>query len=325
MLSASSPSPARRTRRQADRRTRRRPALLAASVALGAVVAAGMTGTAAAAQPAPARTAPTYALVSYSTPVDATASAVTTLAGAASRTDAQESATQADAAMSAAATVTADIAASGLDVGDPNPSVDTTALESALTQLREAEATGSPLLPTLTENVADLVPAIDARVSQLRGGLDGAKARKAAEEEAARVAAEAAAAAAAAEKAAAVRAPTSGMLASVPSGGGSGDNSPAGAQASARGMLGGYGWGDDQFGCLVSLWNKESGWNYQAHNSSSGAHGIPQALPGSKMASAGADWQTNAATQVAWGLGYISSRYGSPCGAWSHSQSTGWY
>ena len=86
-------------------------------------------------------------------------------------------------------------------------------------------------------------------------------------------------------------------------------------------MLGSYGWGDDQFGCLVSLWNKESGWNYQAYNRSSGAYGIPQALPGSKMGSAGADWQTNPATQIAWGLGYISGRYGSPCGAWAHSQS----
>ncbi len=90
-------------------------------------------------------------------------------------------------------------------------------------------------------------------------------------------------------------------------------------------MFPNYGWGDDQFGCLVALWNKESGWNYQAYNRSSGAYGIPQALPGSKMGSAGADWQSNAATQVAWGLGYISGRYGSPCGAWSHSQSTGWY
>ena len=90
-------------------------------------------------------------------------------------------------------------------------------------------------------------------------------------------------------------------------------------------MLGGYGWGDDQFGCLVSLWNRESGWNSQAYNSSSGAFGIPQALPGSKMASAGADWQTNAATQISWGLGYIAGRYGNPCGAWSHSESVGWY
>ena len=90
-------------------------------------------------------------------------------------------------------------------------------------------------------------------------------------------------------------------------------------------MLAGYGWGDDQFSCIVSLWNRESGWNYQAYNRSSGAYGIPQALPGSKMASAGADWQTNPATQIAWGYGYIAGRYGSPCGAWGHSQSAGWY
>ena len=90
-------------------------------------------------------------------------------------------------------------------------------------------------------------------------------------------------------------------------------------------MMAGYGWGDDQFGCLVSLWDRESGWNSQAYNESSGAFGIPQALPGSKMASAGDDWQTNAATQIAWGLGYIAGRYGSPCGAWSHSESVGWY
>ncbi|HEX5858351.1 MAG TPA: lytic transglycosylase domain-containing protein, partial [Microbacterium sp.] len=109
-------------------------------------------------------------------------------------------------------------------------------------------------------------------------------------------------------------------------GGGGGDNSPAGAQATAQRMMAdNYGWGGDQFSCLVSLWHKESGWNYQAYNRSSGAFGIPQALPGNKMATAGADWQTSAATQVAWGLGYISGRYGTPCGAWSHSQSVGWY
>ncbi len=86
-----------------------------------------------------------------------------------------------------------------------------------------------------------------------------------------------------------------------------------------------YGWGEDEFSCLVSLWNKESGWNYQAYNASSGATGIPQALPGSKMASAGSDWQTNATTQIAWGLQYISAVYGAPCGAWSHSQAVNWY
>jgi hypothetical protein len=101
---------------------------------------------------------------------------------------------------------------------------------------------------------------------------------------------------------------------------------PAGsAQQIAAGMLGSYGWSSGQFSCLVSLWNVESGWNATATNPSSGAYGIPQALPGSKMASAGADWQTNAATQIRWGLGYIKSVYGSPCGAWGHEQADGWY
>ena len=85
------------------------------------------------------------------------------------------------------------------------------------------------------------------------------------------------------------------------------------------------GFGIDQFPCLDKLWKKESGWNYRAQNASSGAYGIPQALPGSKMASIASDWRTNPATQIKWGLGYIEGRYNSPCGAWSHSQSTGWY
>ncbi|MDO4607468.1 MAG: G5 domain-containing protein [Bowdeniella nasicola] len=93
----------------------------------------------------------------------------------------------------------------------------------------------------------------------------------------------------------------------------------------ARGMLGSYGWGDDQFQCLNSLWQRESNWNHLAKNPSSGAYGIPQALPGSKMASAGADWQTNPATQIKWGLGYIKGRYGSPCAALNHSHARGWY
>lgn len=96
-------------------------------------------------------------------------------------------------------------------------------------------------------------------------------------------------------------------------------------QSIALSMMSGYSWGGDEFTCLVSLWNRESGWDYQAMNASSGAYGIPQALPGSKMASAGADWQTNPATQISWGLSYISGRYGSPCGAWAHSESVGWY
>ena len=105
----------------------------------------------------------------------------------------------------------------------------------------------------------------------------------------------------------------------------SGDNSVSGAKATARSLLGNHGWGSGQFSCLEKLWQKESGWNYRAYNSSSGAYGIPQALPGSKMGSAGSDWKTSAATQIRWGLGYIDGRYGSPCGAWDHSQSVGWY
>lgn len=100
---------------------------------------------------------------------------------------------------------------------------------------------------------------------------------------------------------------------------------PGSAQATAYEMVTARGWGDDEFACLVALWKKESGWRVNAYNKSSGAYGIPQALPGSKMASAGSDWETNAATQIAWGLGYIKGRYGTPCGAWDHSQRKGWY
>jgi hypothetical protein len=85
------------------------------------------------------------------------------------------------------------------------------------------------------------------------------------------------------------------------------------------------GWTGAQWNCLDRLWNRESGWHVHDQNSSSGAYGIPQALPASKMLSAGSDWRTNAATQVRWGLGYIASRYGSPCNAWQHSQSHNYY
>jgi len=95
-------------------------------------------------------------------------------------------------------------------------------------------------------------------------------------------------------------------------------------KAIASALLSQYGWSGDQFGCLVSLWTKESGWNLHAANPS-GAYGIPQSLPGSKMASAGPDWQNNAETQIKWGLGYIQDRYGSPCGAWAHSEANNWY
>ncbi len=100
---------------------------------------------------------------------------------------------------------------------------------------------------------------------------------------------------------------------------------PGTAQAIAYDMVMARGWDQSEFDCLVALWNKESHWNVYAHNKNSGAYGIPQALPGEKMATAGADWATNPATQITWGLGYIGGRYGSPCVAWGYSQSRGWY
>jgi hypothetical protein len=96
-------------------------------------------------------------------------------------------------------------------------------------------------------------------------------------------------------------------------------------QQIAQQMLGQYGWSSSQFSCLNPLWEQESRWSVTAENASSGAYGIPQALPGSQMATAGGDWHTNAATQIKWGLTYIQSRYGSPCGAEAHEQSAGWY
>ena len=93
----------------------------------------------------------------------------------------------------------------------------------------------------------------------------------------------------------------------------------------AAAMLSQFGWSSSEMSCLQPLWQRESGWSVTAYNASSGALGIPQALPGSKMATAGSDWQTSAYTQIKWGLGYIRDVYGSPCGAWAHEQSAGWY
>lgn len=102
-------------------------------------------------------------------------------------------------------------------------------------------------------------------------------------------------------------------------------NDPAGAQAYASASLGSYGWGSGEFQCLLQLWNRESNWLTTATNPSSGAYGIAQALGADRYSSSGSDWLTNYRTQVNWGLGYIQERYGSPCGAWAHSESVGWY
>ena len=143
-----------------------------------------------------------------------------------------------------------------------------------------------------------------------------AAAQKAAQEKAAQEAAQRAAAQAAAQRAAAqAQAASTANL--------SGELSPAQAQSLARAMEEDrYGWGSGQFSCLVSLWNRESGWRWNAENAYSGAYGIPQALPPSKM---GAGYQYDARVQISWGLSYIAQRYGTPCGAWGHELSHGWY
>jgi hypothetical protein len=100
---------------------------------------------------------------------------------------------------------------------------------------------------------------------------------------------------------------------------------PNTAQSIAYNLMASFGFSPQTyFGCLVDLWDRESGWSYDAENAS-GAYGIPQALPGSKMASAGPDWETNPATQIAWGLGYIKSIYGNPCSAWAFEEANGYY
>lgn len=337
MRSSSSSARLRRAR-SARRRQQRRTAIVSAGLAIGLFATAGVATAAPLSQAEAAGADRSFALASFTMPAEPTV-AVTTEGSDPISIAAHDALDVADVTIAAAATVTADVKASGLDLGDTDTTIDTSKLGAAAERLAGGLDLPAPLVPDLTDDVTALIASVEAEVADLRASLDAAKklkaereaAAKAKREAEARAAAEKAAAEAAAAQAAKAAQSQSqsqssggggGGSAPVPAGGGA---SPAEAQAIARNMLGSYGWGGDQFSCLVSLWNKESGWNYRAYNSSSGAYGIPQALPGSKMGSAGADWQTNAATQIRWGLGYISGRYGSPCGAWSHSQSVGWY
>ncbi|WP_239133445.1 lytic transglycosylase domain-containing protein [Rugosimonospora africana] len=99
----------------------------------------------------------------------------------------------------------------------------------------------------------------------------------------------------------------------------------SGNQLTACKLLPSFGFSTSEMSALVPMWNKESSWNVSAENPGSGAYGIPQALPGDKMASVASDWRTNAATQIKWGLGYIKDRYGTPSDAWAFWQANGWY
>ena len=223
-------------------------------------------------------------------------------------TDAEPALAQARTTLSDAATAVFDAKNSDVSLGDTSTEIDTAALEETITTLENADSPSVLLLPALMVTISEQTQQVAAQTTSLRSSLDAAIEKRAAEEE--KKAAEKAAAKAAAQAAAARAA----------------SNTPDGAKAAAQQIAAEkYGWGGDQFSCLSSLWQKESNWDYQAYNASSGATGIPQALPGSKMASAGADWQTNAVTQIHWGLDYIQRAYGAPCAAWSHSQSVNWY
>ncbi len=292
------------------RRARRTLATAAtcAGVALGIVVTTGV----AAASPI---SLPDAAASTFAAPAFRSVQAVTTsptleaVVG-----DADAALTRAQTTLSDAATVESDITTAGLPLSVGDTSVDTSALQTAVDRLSSSDLLPVVLVPALSQNAASEAERVSERVAVLRGSLNDAVAAKAAADAAAEAKrqAEAAAAAEAQRQKEAAEA-----LARV--------NTPAGAKEFAATLAAEkYGWGSDQFSCLESLWTKESGWDYQAYNPS-GATGIPQSLPGSKMATFGDDWQTNAATQIAWGLDYISRGYGTPCSAWGHSQATNWY
>ena len=163
---------------------------------------------------------------------------------------------------------------------------------------------------------AEAAAAEEARAAEEAAtkAADDEQARVAAEQAAAQAAADAAAARAAEEAAAAEAA-----AAAVPM------DDPAGAKAYAASALAGHGWAASEMTCLTTLWEKESNWMTSATNASSGAYGIVQSLPAEKMASAGSDYLTSYKTQINWGLGYIESRYGSPCGALNFHYANNWY
>lgn len=293
--------PARKSRRRAAAST-----TAAVTAAIGVVVLSSLTTAAAFAEVGEAGSVPSV-MASSGMPVFGSAVQAETLSEITAA--AADTLAEARSAVADARVIAADIAASGLDVG-PKTSVDTTELTQRIEQLAALDILPLMLLPGVADATATETADVETQTATLRERLDAAVAQKAAEEAAAQAQREAEAAAAAAAQAAAAAAAA---------------NTPEGARATARQLLGEYGWSGDQFSCLESLWTKESGWNYQAYNSGSGATGIPQALPGSKMASAGTDWQSNATTQIRWGLGYIKSVYGTPCSAWGHSQATDWY
>ncbi len=194
-------------------------------------------------------------------------------------------------------------------------------MADAVSLLFTAEESKTPVLEAKSDNKEKEEELITAEQKK----AEEEAARKKAEEEAkekAKKEAEEAARKKAEEEAARKKAEEEARQAAVLSS----NQSTAALQQYARSLvIDTYGWSEGDFSALVNLWNKESGWSVTAGNSSSGAYGIPQSLPGSKMASEGSDWATNGQTQIRWGLKYIKNTYGSPSAAWGHFCSVGWY
>ena len=218
-------------------------------------------------------------------------------------------------------------------------------LDEADRSSREPAEAGLPSTSAEAQGWVDEVGTLETTLAEVAAAEEAARlaaeaeaARVAAEAEAARVAAEAEAARLAAEEAARVEAERQAAEAAAEAAEEAAEQQERAAAAAAsravdpgsnralgQELMLSWGFSSDQWSCLDSLWQKESGWNHRADNPSSSAYGIPQALPGSKMGSAGSDWETNPATQIRWGLGYIEGRYGTPCSAWAHSKANNWY
>jgi hypothetical protein len=190
--------------------------------------------------------------------------------------------------------------------------------QAGFTVSAEAVEQANELADTQIENDARLASARnEANVSRAAAQEKSRRDQLAAEAAAAKARQEAAERAARAKERAALEKKRQAIL----------DRAREDPRAVARLLMADYGWGEGEFSCLDNLWVGESNWNYKATNPSSGAYGIPQSLPASKMATAGPDWRENPATQIKWGLKYIKDSYGSPCGAWSfwQSKSPHWY
>ncbi len=213
--------------------------------------------------------------------------------------------------------------AAGAEKDDSTDNVEATAADATLLADVPAGATAQVQTASLTEQAdaqADAAHTDARKAAEEAARKSAAQAAEEKKEAAERKAAEEAAAKAEREAAEAAAAEAESTSADAGDFAPQSSYSVAEVQAMAQQMV-----PADQYQCFSNIVDHESGWDYTATNPSSGAYGLMQALPGSKMASAGADWQTNPATQIEWGLNYMNDRYGSPCGGWEFWQANGWY